>query len=71
MRNLIIFFSIAFLGLFLMAYIESKNYKYEEGWHMDYTIICENGFVYKKEHHSVIQIFNSDGTPLKCGNKAY
>lgn len=71
MRNLLIFFAIAFSGLFIMAYFESMKDKYEEGWHMDYEIECENGFVYKKEHRRAIQIFNSDGTPLKCGNKIY
>jgi len=44
---------------------------YSEGMHWDYNIICENGFVYKciGNHRGTIQVLNSDGTPLKCGQK--
>jgi hypothetical protein len=68
-------FLIAFAmgSLFLMGYCESKKDPYEEGMHMNYSIECENGFVYKTLDHrrGTIQIFNSDGTPLKCGEKIY
>ncbi len=68
-------FLIAFAvgSLFLMTYCESKMEPYEEGMHMNYSIECENGFVYKTLDHrrGTIQIFNSDGTPLKCGEKIY
>ena len=45
----------------------------EEGMHWSYSIKCENGFVYKilDKSRGAIQIFNSDGTPLKCGHKIY
>ena len=42
-----------------------------------YTIACENGImceIYGSSSSSfrgVVQIFNSDGTPLKCGDKQY
>ena len=55
----------------LAQYCESKKDPYEEGMHWDYSIICENGFVYKNKNKGTIQVLNSDGTPLKCGNKIY
>jgi hypothetical protein len=69
------------IGLFLFAvvlvtiglYMESRKEPYEEGMHWSYSINCENGFVYKTLDHrrGTIQVLNSDGTPLKCGNKIY
>jgi hypothetical protein len=69
------------IGLFLFAvvlvtiglYMESRKEPYEEGIHWSYSINCENGFVYKTLDHrrGTIQVLNSDGTPLKCGNKIY
>jgi hypothetical protein len=52
---------------------ESTLEPYEEGMHWSYSIKCENGFTYKvlDKSRGTIQIFNSDGTPLKCGNKIY
>lgn len=57
----------------LMLYFESKKDPYEIGVHWSYSIECENGFVYKILDHrrGTIQVFNSDGTPLKCGCKSY
>ena len=54
-------------------YYESKIDPYEEGMHMNYSITCENGFVYKSfgNKSGTIQIFNSDGKPLRCGHKIY
>lgn len=52
-------------------YCESKKDPYEEGTHMDYSIHCENGFVYKIKNRASIQVLNSDGTPLRCGQKIY
>jgi len=59
--------------MFLLSYCESKKDPYEIGIHLDYTIRCENGFIYKQLNrcNGVIQIFNSDGTPLRCGEKIY
>lgn len=64
----------AFVGIFVLAgYCESKKDPYEEGAHWDYSIDCENGFVYKSLGHrrGTIQVLNSDGTPLRCGEKIY
>lgn len=45
---------------------------YDEGMHFDYKIRCENGFVYKvRSREGTIQILNSDGTPLRCGEKRH
>lgn len=47
---------------------------YSEGMHWDYSIHCENGFVYKtsnRQYNGTILVLNSDGTPLKCGEKIY
>jgi len=59
--------------IFLGQYCESQKDPYEEGIHWNYSIECENGYVYKvlDQRRGVIQIFNSDGTPLKCGHKIY
>ena len=66
---MLIFIGISILG----KYCESKKDPYEPGSHWSYTIYCENGFVYKSmdSHRGTIQIFNSDKTPLLCGEKAY
>lgn len=60
---------LTFLGL----YCESKKDPYEIGMHWDYSITCENGFIFKilDQRRGTIQIFNSDGTPLKCGERIY
>lgn len=52
-------------------YCESKQDPYAEGAHFDYSIHCENGFVYKIKNRTSIQVLNSDGTPLRCGHKIY
>ena len=63
------------LGFILLVslglYCESQKDPYEEGAHFDCSIECENGFVYKVLGHrrGTIQVLNSDGTPLKCGQK--
>lgn len=51
----------------------SKTDPYKEGRHFGYTIKCQNGYVYKlpNRHYRKIQVLNSDGTPLKCGQKAH
>lgn len=59
--------------VFLGSYFESNKDPYEEGMHWNYSIQCENGFVYKvlDQRRGTIQILNSDGTPLKCGEKIH
>lgn len=73
MRELIIFFLFFFLIFIGCAYLDSKRDPYEIGTHFNYSISCENGFVYKTLSHKrgTIQVLNSDGTPLKCGEKIY
>lgn len=68
---MIFFFLFAILCIILVQYCESKQDPYEQGSHWDYSIQCENGFVYKIKNRASMQIFNSDGTPLKCGQKIY
>lgn len=50
-----------------------KKDPYSEGMHWDYSITCENGFIYKTlgNGRGTIQVLNSDGTPLKCNQKIY
>jgi len=57
----------------ICSYCESRRDPYEEGMHWDYSVKCENGFVYKVLGHQrgTIQVLNSDKTPLKCGEKIY
>lgn len=59
--------SLTFLGI----YCESHKDPYEIGMHWDYSILCENGFIYKQTRHGIIQVLNSDGTPLKCEETIY
>lgn len=73
MKGVILFIGIT-IGLFSLAlYCERQKDPYEEGAHFDYSIECENGFVYKSldQRRGTIQVLNSDGTPLKCGEKIY
>lgn len=73
MKTMLFLFLIAILFVFLGHWHESTIDPYEEGMHWNYSIECENGFVYKVLDHrrGTIQIFNSDGTPLKCGDKIH
>jgi hypothetical protein len=57
--------------IFSIALCCQPENPYEVGMHWDYHISCENGFVYKIKHGAAMQIFNSDGTPLKCGHKIF
>ena len=63
-------------GMLLLAMIREQGMDpYEEGMHLDYSIQCENGFVYKVQgtmlSSRAIQVLNSDGTPLRCGQKIH
>jgi hypothetical protein len=71
MKTLLSIILVAFGLLFLAMYCERSKDPYEEGMHLGYSIICENGFVYKRIDVGTIQVLNSDGTPLKCGQKIY
>ena len=63
-----------FLLIFFSFSCENEN-PYSEGMHWNYSIDCENGYVFKIKSSGLssyaIQVFNSDGTPLKCGEKIY
>lgn len=73
MKTLVGIFLFAIAGITLGMWYESTLDPYEEGIHWSYSIVCENGFIYKvmDNRRGAIQIFNSDGTPLKCGEKIY
>jgi len=73
MKTLIGFVLLALFLVTLGMYCESKKDPYEEGTHWNYSINCENGFVYKvlDQRRGTIQVLNSDGTPLRCGEKIY
>ena len=73
MKTLLLLILAMILGVTLGLWIESGKDPYEVGMHWSYSVECENGFVYKVLEHrrGTIQIFNSDGSPLKCGNKIY
>ncbi len=70
-----VLFFIAFITIPMMIAVKCEQGKdpYEPGAHWNYTIQCENGFVYKSlgGHRGTIQVFNSDCTTLKCGEKIY
>lgn len=71
MKFLLGLFAFSILSLALIFWYEEGRDPYEVGMHADYSIICEEGFVYKvlDRHRGTIPVLNSDGTPLKCGQK--
>jgi len=71
--NISLFFALMVIPFSIAIQCERGKDPYEEGMHFDYSIKCENGFVYKSlgAHRGTIQVLNSDGTPLKCGQKIY
>ena len=71
MKEILIILLIFLLISIGCQHCESKKDPYEIGAHWDYSIECENGFVYKIKHRAAMQVFNSDGTPLRCGKKIY
>lgn len=70
MKTILGFILLIALILCIAICCEPKN-PYEVGIHWDYHIRCENGFIYKIKDRAAMQIFNSDGTPLRCGHKIY
>lgn len=71
MKNFILIMLLAVGFIALATYYEQYRNPYEEGIHLNYSIRCENGFVYMELNRGTIQVLNSDGTPLKCGEKIY
>lgn len=73
LKELLLLVVFVTVVVFLATWCESGRDPYAVGAHWNYTIECENGFVYKvlDQRRGVIQIHNSDGTPLKCGKKIY
>lgn len=73
MKSMLLLILLACGLTFLGLDCESKKDPYEIGMHWSYSISCENGFIFKilDQRRGTIQIFNSDGTPLKCGEKIY
>ena len=70
----LIFITLLAIGMVTLgSYCESRKDPYEIGSHWDYSIECENGFVYKVlgDRRGAIPILNSDGSPLKCGEKIH
>jgi hypothetical protein len=65
--------SVTVILLSIGFYYEGKRNPYEVGMHMDYSITCEDGFIYKtlSNRRGTIHVLNSDGTPLKCGHKRF
>ena len=63
---------LIFVGIKGISITGDETDPYSEGTHWQYQIRCENGFVYKvRGKEGAIQILNSDGTPLRCGEKIY
>lgn len=71
--NILFFIAFIIIPMIIAIKCEQEKDPYEEGMHFDYSIKCENGFVYKTlgGNRGTIQVLNSDGTPLKCGEKIY
>ena len=73
LRNITFFVAFITIPIFIAIKCEQGKDPYEPGSHLNYTIECENGFVYKtlSDRRGTIQVLNSDGTLLKCGEKIY
>lgn len=71
MKTLVGILLFAIIGVMYIEYAESKRDPYQEGSHSNYRIECVNGFAFKVRRKAAMQVFNSDGTPLKCGKKIY
>lgn len=71
MKSMLFLILFASVLTFLGIYCESQKDPYEVGTHWDYSILCENGFIYKYNRYGMILVLNTDGTPLKCGEKIY
>lgn len=71
MKEFLIICGIFILIMVGVSYCDSKQDPYEIGGHWDYTIICSDGFKYKKIQGGIIPCKNSDGTFLKCNQKRY
>jgi len=71
MKWMIGFIVLIMWFLILGYYCERTRDPYEEGMHMNYSIVCEGGWTYKvlPQRRGTIQVFHSDGTPMKCGEK--
>jgi hypothetical protein len=73
LRNITFFVAFITIPIFIAIKCEQGKDPYEPGSHLNYTIECTNGFAYKVlgDRRGTIQVLNSDGTPLKCGEKIY
>jgi hypothetical protein len=72
-RNVLLLIGTPIFLLYIAVKCEQGKDPYEEGMHLNYSIQCVNGFTYKvlSDKRGTIQVLNSDGTPLKCGEKIY
>ena len=73
LRNITFFVAFITIPIFIAIKCEQGKDPYEPGSHLNYNIECTNGFAYKVlgDRRGTIQVLNSDGTPLKCGEKIY
>lgn len=77
LRNILyLVFGLLFMSLvmgFIWGMWHTSKDPYSVGSHWDYSISCEDGFVYKhlSNRRGTILVLNSDGTPLRCGHKRY
>ncbi len=68
MKSLLLLIIFTFLMFFIRFYFEEKQHEYEFGSHWEYSIVCENNYVYKilSNRRGVIQILNKNGKPKTC-----
>lgn len=61
---------IGFALLFKEGCLQSDPYA--EGMHWDYSISCEEGFLWKtRSNRGSIPLLHSDGTQVRCGEKRH
>ena len=67
MKSLLFFTLLLIVLTFLGMYCESQKEPYDIGIHWDYSILCENGFIYKPQCYDLIN--GSIVTIETCTNK--
>lgn len=69
MKTLLIITFCAMALLFGLTWLDAQQDPYAEGMHWDYSIRCEDGFLWKVlgNGRGTIPVLHSDGTHMRCG----
>lgn len=69
----VIVFLVFCLSIGALLWASEPSDPYQEGMHWDYSIRCEEGFLWKHRSspQSTIPLLHSDGTHVRCGEKRH